>query len=108
MEMEDYLIDAGVFVLPSLFEPWGVVVQEFAAAGFPMVLSDKIGASEEFLQIGHNGYDFDSSSELDLTKALALIIQLEESVLIKFAKESHKLAQKLNPQIWTDTLLRLL
>jgi glycosyltransferase involved in cell wall biosynthesis len=108
MEMEDYLIDAGVFVLPSLFEPWGVVVQEFAAAGFPMVLSDKIGASEEFLQLGHNGYDFDSSSELDLTKALALIIQLEESVLIKFAKESHKLAQKLNPQIWTDTLLRLL
>jgi glycosyltransferase involved in cell wall biosynthesis len=107
-EMEKYLSDAGVFVLPSLFEPWGVVVHEFAAAGFPMILSDKIGASEEFLKKGHNGFDFNASSKLELTEALTSIMTLEESVLFKFAAESHMLAQKLNPQIWTDRLLRLL
>ena len=31
-------ITGGIFVLPSHFEPWGVVVHEFVMAGFPMII----------------------------------------------------------------------
>jgi len=42
-------------VLPSLFEPWGVVVQEAAAAGLPVIASHNCGAATAYLHDGVNG-----------------------------------------------------
>ena len=54
-ELEGYLAQTGIFILPSIFEPWGVVVQEMAAAGMPLICSDKVGAASLFLQDCKNG-----------------------------------------------------
>ena len=48
-ELRECLVGGGVFVLPSTFEPWGLVVHEFALAGFPLVLSSRVGAADRFL-----------------------------------------------------------
>jgi glycosyltransferase involved in cell wall biosynthesis len=45
-----------VFALLSLQEPWGVVVNEAAASGLPLVLSDRVGAAYDLLRDGENGY----------------------------------------------------
>jgi glycosyltransferase involved in cell wall biosynthesis len=45
-----------VFALLSLHEPWGVVVNEAAASGLPLVLSDRVGAAYDLLREGENGY----------------------------------------------------
>lgn len=45
-----------VFALLSLHEPWGVVVNEAAASGLPLVLSDRVGAAHDLLREGENGY----------------------------------------------------
>jgi glycosyltransferase involved in cell wall biosynthesis len=47
---------ADVFALLSFHEPWGVVVNEAAAAGLPLVLSDRVGAARDLLVDGENGY----------------------------------------------------
>ena len=107
-DLESHLLEASVFVLPSLFEPWGVVVHEFAAAGFPLLLSDKVGAASEFLENGRNGFSFDASSELELVSALSSVMSLDEEVLRNFGHLSHVLAQRLNPKVWTDRLLGML
>ena len=47
MQPEDllaFMSTGKAFVLPSTFEPWGVAVHEFAAAGYPLILSDAVGA----------------------------------------------------------------
>lgn len=44
------------FVLPSQYEPWGVVVAEAMAAGLPVVLSDQVGAAYDLLEEGANGF----------------------------------------------------
>jgi glycosyltransferase involved in cell wall biosynthesis len=44
-----------VFALLSEREPWGVVVNEAAACGLPLVLSDRVGAARDLLRDGENG-----------------------------------------------------
>ena len=46
---------ADVFALLSRHEPWGVVVNEAAASGLPLVLSDRVGAAFDLLEDGRNG-----------------------------------------------------
>ena len=45
-----------VFALLSRHEPWGVVVNEAAACGLPLVLSDRVGAAPDLLREGENGF----------------------------------------------------
>jgi glycosyltransferase involved in cell wall biosynthesis len=46
---------ADVFVLLSRRETWGIVVNEAAAFGLPLVLSDAVGAAADLLRPGENG-----------------------------------------------------
>jgi glycosyltransferase involved in cell wall biosynthesis len=44
-----------VFLLLSRREPWGIVVNEAAACGLPLVLTDAVGAAADLLVPGENG-----------------------------------------------------
>ena len=59
---------ADVLVLPSDYEPWGVVVNEAVFAGLALVCSDVVGAAADLLDNGINGRIFrrgDCASLLD-------------------------------------------
>lgn len=47
-----------VFVLPSLSEPWGLVVNEAMVCGLPVIVSDRCGAAHDVLEDGENGFVF--------------------------------------------------
>jgi glycosyltransferase involved in cell wall biosynthesis len=49
-------VAADIFALLSRHEPWGVVVNEAAASGLPLVLSDRVGAAYDLLRDGENGF----------------------------------------------------
>jgi glycosyltransferase involved in cell wall biosynthesis len=49
-------VAADVFALLSLHETWGVVVNEAAASGLPLVLSGRVGAARDLLRDGENGF----------------------------------------------------
>jgi glycosyltransferase involved in cell wall biosynthesis len=53
--MVERYVAADVFALLSEREPWGVVVNEAAACGLPLVLSDRVGAAFDLLRDGENG-----------------------------------------------------
>jgi glycosyltransferase involved in cell wall biosynthesis len=44
-----------LFVLPSVFEPWGLVVNEVMNAAKPVIVSDKIGSGHDLVHPGING-----------------------------------------------------
>jgi glycosyltransferase involved in cell wall biosynthesis len=48
-------VAADVFALLSTYEPWGVVVNEAAASGLPLVLSVRVGAAPDLLRDVENG-----------------------------------------------------
>jgi glycosyltransferase involved in cell wall biosynthesis len=54
--MTETYVAADVFALLSHQEPWGVVVNEAAACGLPLLLSDRVGAAHDLLCDGENGF----------------------------------------------------
>jgi glycosyltransferase involved in cell wall biosynthesis len=55
-ELAQLYLDADVFALLSHHEPWGVAVNEAAASGLPLLLSDLVGAASDLLAEGRNGF----------------------------------------------------
>ena len=47
---------ADVFVLPSRYEAWGLVVNEAMCSGLPIIASDKVGAARDLVREGVNGF----------------------------------------------------
>lgn len=106
-DMKSFIAQTGVFVLPSHFEPWGVVVHEYATAGFPILCSKAIGAASMFLEEGKNGFFFQSKNKNDLKKVLAKTMALPQEKLIQMAETSVEKAKKITPKKWAKTLMEL-
>lgn len=53
--LAELYVAADVFALLSSREPWAVVVNEAAASGLPLVLSDRVGAAHDLLVDDENG-----------------------------------------------------
>lgn len=66
---------AGAFVLPSLIEPWGLVANEAAASGCPLLISRRAGCAETLVPDppGSTGRRFDPLDVEELGEALGWI-----------------------------------
>ncbi|HKC69810.1 MAG TPA: glycosyltransferase family 4 protein [Bacteroidia bacterium] len=104
----EYAQQTGVFVMPSLFEPWGVVLHEFAAMGFPLLASDKVGAIEAFLQDTKNGFVFKAGDVNSLKEKLKELMHLPPEQLNLMGEYSYRLAQNITPKKWADNLMKLI
>lgn len=107
-DMPRFLADTGVFILPSHFEPWGVVVHEFASAGFPLICSNEVGAASAFVENNLNGYIYKSGNISELKEALLKIIKAEQDQLLAMSFESVKKAKLITPEIWSEKLMSVL
>ncbi len=106
-DFESHVEATGAFVLPSHFEPWGVVVHEFAAAGYPMIISTQVGAGSDFLREGVNGWTFEGGNKNELKACLEKLFNTSDEVLQKMGEESHNLAQSITPETWAASLLKM-
>jgi glycosyltransferase involved in cell wall biosynthesis len=65
-----YYRAADILVLPSVFEPWGLVVNEAMACGTPCVVSNVVGSGADLIEGRDTGLVFESGSEDALVRAL--------------------------------------
>ena len=111
MSAENLMLEAqqsGCFILPSLFEPWGVVAHEFCAAGLPLILSSAVGASNSFLINGFNGYQSKKGDNLSLMSAMVRIINKADEDLALMGSRSFDLALKITPNTSAANLISVL
>jgi glycosyltransferase involved in cell wall biosynthesis len=102
-DIETIVRDTGVYVLPSIVEPWGVSTQEFAICGYPLILSSEIGASELFL--GENGKSFPASDVDALKDAMLEFVKMEHTELIKMGEISHQKGMAYTTTDWVNKIL---
>ena len=96
---------AGAFILPSLYEPWGVVLHEAATAGLPLLASNACGAAVHLLRDQYNGYVHESGDDKHLTESMVRLAGLSADQLAQFSLGSHSLSKQYTPHIWAETLI---
>ena len=77
-DLPRWYASAQAFVLPSLSEPWGLVVNEAAATGLPLLVSDRAGCAPTFVPgpVGTTGSRFDPFDIEMMTSKLAWMASL--------------------------------
>lgn len=104
-DLETWVAQTGVYILPSKFEPWGVSVQEFAICGMPLLLSDCVGSATFFLH--ENGFRFKAGSVAEMKQVMKKIINLSDAELLVLAQKSHEIGLAIYPEKWSNNLLQL-
>jgi glycosyltransferase involved in cell wall biosynthesis len=69
-ELPGYYDLCDVLVLPSAFEPWGLVINEVMNAGRAVVVSDQVGCGPDLVRPGENGAVFPAGDIVRLRQAL--------------------------------------
>jgi glycosyltransferase involved in cell wall biosynthesis len=108
VDLPQYIEETGVFVLPSHFEPWGVVVHEFVSAGFPVVCSNEVGAGTAFVENNYNGYIYNAGDIQSLKNILKTIISSSQDKLFQMAENSVRKSDLITPEKWSKQLMSLL
>ena len=79
-----------VVVVPSTFEPWGLVVNEAMAVGLPVIASDSVGSVDDLVLDQHTGIVFSSGELNQLIGAMASIATNSE-LRVAMGREGRKL-----------------
>lgn len=73
-ELPRYYDLCDVFVLPSIHEPWGLVINEVMNAGRALVVSGEVGCQPDLVSDGENGCVFPARNVPALAAALERIL----------------------------------
>ncbi len=100
-EIPDLMTNAGTFILPSLYEAWGVVVHEAALAGLPIISTHQCGATTALLIDDFNGYIYDAMDRESLTQIIKKMVEQTPEDYFKMSKNSRHLATSINILDWS-------
>lgn len=70
-ELPSFYALADIFVLPSINETWGLVVNEAMNAGCAIITTDQVGSAADLVRSGENGLVIKACDVSALTNALA-------------------------------------
>ena len=119
---------ADAFILPSLYEEWGLVVNEAMASGLPVVVSETAGCAEDLLETGcppgaspedrmrieqsglalkvrQNGFLFNPRSAEELSRAL-LALEGSANLRALMGAESRRIVDKFSCENFARNAMR--
>jgi glycosyltransferase involved in cell wall biosynthesis len=93
-EIPYYYSLSSCFILPSVREQWGLVVNEALACGIPVIVSNRCGSAFELVENNKVGYTFDPYDQSDLLDKMNKIIN--QDTRSQFSKNSFEIISKYN------------
>jgi len=75
-----YFALADVFVLPSRYDGWGVVVNQALGAGLPVICSDRVGAGFDLVKEDENGLKFPAGDASALARCMERFMKEPECI----------------------------
>ena len=108
IDLPNIFKNAGIFILPSLYEAWGVVIHEAVISGLPVITTYQTGASSDFVINNKNGFLYDAKNEKELKNIILRSMNMPESEYFKMSKNSKNLSDKINLTNWSKQLNSIL
>ena len=93
-----------VMVLPSEYEPFGLVVNEAMLCGCPVIVSDRIGARFDLVKEGETGFVFPAANVDALATLLVRALQCRES-LKRMGEAARKQMVQWSPQRYVQSFV---
>ena len=87
-ELREYYRAADIFVHPTSYDVWGLVVNEAMASGLPVVVSDHCVAGRELIKDGENGYKTPMGDEAALCRRAKELLEASEDLRASMGKEA--------------------
>ncbi|MCE9612268.1 MAG: glycosyltransferase family 4 protein [Chthoniobacter sp.] len=110
-ELPRFFAQADVFVLPSRYDGWGVVVNQALGAGLPVLCSDMVGAGYDLVEDGVNGLRFRADDASALAEQMARFVR-EPELVKKWGAASRRKAHEWTPEAgaakWVEALQTVL
>ena len=77
-ELLKYYKASDVFVHPTSYDVWGLVINEAMACGLPAVVSDACVAGLELVEQGQNGYIISRNARDEIVEKISLVLRDED------------------------------
>jgi glycosyltransferase involved in cell wall biosynthesis len=103
MELAAHYTTADVFALFSRADPFGLVVQEAALAGLPLVCSKYAGAAHDLVRDGANGFVIDPQ-EVETNAELLVRLLEDEDLRLSMGCRGQELAAQRGPSAAAEAL----
>jgi glycosyltransferase involved in cell wall biosynthesis len=101
---------AGAFVLPSLSEPWGLVANEAASAGLPLLVSERAGCAPTLVPEpeGTTGARFDPTDVEEMTEKLVRMAAMPDEARRAMGRRAAELVDRWGPGRFAEGTLEAL
>lgn len=90
-EIVDFYSGASTFILPSLSEPWGLVVNEAMACSLPVIVSNRCGSAFSLVQEGENGWIIDPLDPVMMASVMKKAANMDPEQRAAYGKRSRAL-----------------
>jgi glycosyltransferase involved in cell wall biosynthesis len=99
---------AGAFVHPARREAWGLVVNEAAAAGLPLIVGRRVGAACELVRDGENGFLVDPDDTEAFAAVLSRVARMGDAARRRMGDASRRIVAGFGPERFGQALVRCL
>lgn len=110
-DLPKFFARADVFILPSRYDGWGVVVNQALGAGLPIICSDMVGAGRDLMEEEVNGLRFPAGDAAALADRMQRFLD-QPSLIESWGKASRRRAEHWTPEAgaakWIDAFQSVL
>lgn len=97
-KLSDYYEQADIFVFPSRYDGWGVVINEAMEHRLPIISTNRVGATYDLVKNNVNGYIVNVDDVNSLYDRIDHLLNTP-TLIQTFGDASQKIIQRLSPEI---------
>ena len=104
--LPEYFAQADIFVMPSRYDGWGVVVNQALGAGLPVICSNAVGAGLDLVEDRVNGLRFASGNLDEFERCMKHTVS-NPNITWGWGEISRQKAVTLTPEVGAEKWVRV-